>query len=662
MLSEEQRLVEVKAKLQAQKRRYEKIKHSQDPQHQLRHHFQSALNKLNNLETRDVAVKEAKAIIHSNISEEALKVFLGSLGEVRKMSSSGAREQEVLLLGFIATVFQVQVPLKHLHRMLEIIQEFFKDSERKVQEAAAEALCQVYLQSVPRNLELILGEVFDPLEITLTSGLNTKAQQASALSICKWLRLLFENREKPVLQEVVPRVVALFLKLRCDFPELVTALESVCDFVGLKYLLQDLFAVLRKVLQYLNLKGAFYQKHKIEACRFLESLAKQLQSQPEFSLEPLQSEILNELYQAKIDKLQSIQNAARSALKEWKSLDNIQKEMDYLKQQEEGVEINQIVEYRTQNSPKNIGPNNFRAIRELAKRKKFESPAEPKEVVPLNINPHVMEVIQRRTDEDMPGPSEPIQTKAQTKFIKRPATAKDTTKEFPKESPQESPKDSKQEFFQLESLKDSLVSMQQAMDKGFNAIERRLYQLDERMDEAYDKLDNLHKPQDTQKSFVHPPVKIDSASAFTQTPREPFKKQPSCENSSEKPQIDPLSKMWLSVLQLLHKNKFQEAYQLVLNSGDDIYLLRLMHKTGVCTNSLCTSTLVQLVSRVGMILNSNFLESIAMDWMHQAHQTGLLSRISGPEKQEITTALQKVAEMPVEQAELASKIYDLIDG
>lgn len=192
--SREEQLAEIKVRLEAKNAVYKKMKlnhmqSNQEAQHELRHKFQSSLNKLSSLETRHVGVKEARQIIERNASSECLKVFLGSLGEIKKMKSPIAREQEVLLIGWVANVYRERIEedgMKTVNKMIEMILDFFNDLNRQVHEAAATALCEVYEYCIPKeNVDVILGTLYDPLEIAMTSGVNTKSQQAAALSMFK---------------------------------------------------------------------------------------------------------------------------------------------------------------------------------------------------------------------------------------------------------------------------------------------------------------------------------------------------------------------------------------------------------------------------------------------------------------------------------------------
>ena len=381
-LKPEDQLNEIKLQLEAQKKRYEKLKfkhsHAGDLAHELRQTFQNSLNKLNSLDTRDVAMRELKQIIDRNVSTEALKIYLGTLGEIRKVKSPGAREQEVLLIGFIAQVFGDRLveenSMKNIVKALEIIQEFYADSSRVVHEAASVSFCEVYIHSMKKdNSELIFGIFFDPLEIAMTSGVNVKAQQAASLTIFKWLQVLIRDESFSIITGLYPRIVALYVKLRTDFPDLISALGILIDSLGVNQILQDIHPILKKTMQYLNSSGTGTHLYKIEACKLLSCIARQLQGIADVVIDPFHNEVLYILQQVKIDKLQAVQNAARQALHDWKMLESIQKEIENKKMEEQSVIDDEIVKYNGNNrhiSPSQMAPNNFKAIRELAKRNK----------------------------------------------------------------------------------------------------------------------------------------------------------------------------------------------------------------------------------------------------------------------------------------------------
>jgi hypothetical protein len=693
-LKPEDQLNEIKMQLEAQKKRYEKLKfkhsHVGEAMHDLRQSFQSSLNKLNSLDTRDVAVRELKQIIDRNLSLEALKIYLGTLGEITKVKSAGAREQEVLIIGFIAQVFGDRLiedgSLKNIVKMLEVIREFYGDLSRPVHEAAASAFCDVYAYGMRKdNIELILGVFFDPLEIAMTSGVNVKAQQAASLSIFKWVQVLIEEGNTRLILPCYPRIVSLYIRLRTDFPDLISTLGVLIDSQGVNQILSEIHPILKKTMQYLNASGTGAYLSKIEACKLLSCLAKQLQGIADIVIEPFHNEVIFLLQQTKIDKLQSVQIAARQALADWKRLENIQKEIEYKKMEEDSVFDNEVIKSNgvyKDSSPSRMAPNNFKAIRELAKRNKKNTDnwglSKPKFLEKksgnYSVSPNQSREGFKKVKEEMFYPSLVIPKEGVSKNVMEIIHKKSLEQKGREEVyyDDETPEPQREVFVKHVNQRDNLTylsnkiketfkSMESAMDYGFGSIETRLQNLDTRMDTAYEKLHQFGaKP--SVPSFIHPP-KLETSAAFTQTQNnveiQAVMSQTNLSSpvsNSSKKNLDALSQAWVEVLQWVNEGNLEEAYKKVLGTGDDIYLLRLMHKTGVCLKSISQDTSKVILHRLSMILNSNFLESLGIIWVQEALKERVYQRLHNEDKQLIYESIHRFSALPGEEGELASEI------
>lgn len=687
-LESEDQLDEMKLKLEAHKRKYEKIryKHSQSVEEMtgLRQNFQGSLNKLNSLHTRDVAVRELRLIIDRNVTQDALKIYLSSLGEIKKVKSPQAREQEVLIVGFIAEVFGEKIceeGSKNLIRMLDIVRDFFGDITREVHEAAAVSFCNVYLycSSNFRDDE-VLGVFFDPLWIAMTSGVNVKAQQAASLSIFKWVQVLVDEKNSQILRAVYPRVINLYIKLRTDFPDLISALGVLIESQGLSQIIGEIYPIIKKTIQYLTLTGTGTHLSKIEACKLLSCLAKNLENLTEIAITPYQNEVIFTLQKSKIDKLQSVQNAARKALQDWKSLENIQKEIEDKKMEEISVDDNEIIKYSGvhNKSPGRAGPNNLKTIRDLAKRSKQNSgwglakstkflekktgnysisPNRSKEflrkskeetfypnlILPKQgVNKDVMEIIQK----------EHYENKANSEILREPETPK------PRREVYIQPVDKRENLNRTtKNIENTFKKMEEIMNYGFGTIEKRLENLDGRMDSTYSKMQRLNNKPSV-PSFIHPP-KLESKTNFTQTQNnveiQTAMSQASLPVISNRV-LDSLSQAWVEVLQFVNSDKLDEAFEKILETGDDIYLLRLMHKTGVCLDRLNKETSRNVLQRLGMILNSNFLENLGIAWIDEAVREGVFWKMSEDEQDVAIEILNRYASFPGEEGESAENV------
>lgn len=367
-------LHEIQKKIDRHRKKEENLRYKSPVDHDfqdLRQRFQNALNKLNSIDTRELALKEAKSLIERNNSIELLKIYISSLSEHRKSKSTSARELEVQLLGYLSEVYKENLieeaaPLRVLLRIAEIIQTYFKDLNRRVHEAAAQALCSLYKFALPKSSQdIIFSFMFDPLASILTSGSDVQVQQASALTIYTWTLYLIEDKDQGNLLVLYSKTLNLFLKLRADYVDLVNTLGLISTTCGFEIIMENLAQFLIKIGVYLKHPSANSQLIKITTCKLINCLGKHLM-ETQFKISPFPLEILNTLKELRTEKLPVVQSAARETLKTWEIYQGILLDQP--------VQVSPIV-----TSPKaNKKPeSHFQAIRNLVKLQKEKSkPAE----------------------------------------------------------------------------------------------------------------------------------------------------------------------------------------------------------------------------------------------------------------------------------------------
>ena len=78
--------------------------------------------------------------------------------------------------------------------------------------------------------------------------------------------------------------------------------------------------------------------------------------------------------------------------------------------------------------------------------------------------------------------------------------------------------------------------------------------------------------------------------------------------------IDKLAYQWSNILKFVEKNDLESAYYSVLDMRDDLYLLRLMVKTGNCMSKLSFDLQKKVSSRINSLDNLDYLRKCVQDF------------------------------------------------
>ena len=295
---------------------------------ELRKKFQNSLSKLSVTDTREIALQEAKKLIERNNSQEALKIYINSLSELKKSKNPFSRVFEVYLLGYLSEVYKEKlidesIPLRMLIKIAEAIQSYFKDLNKKVQESAADAFCSLYKNSLPKeSQQIVFSFMFEPLHSILTSGIDTQAQQTAALAIFKWASILVEEKENINLITLYNRTLNLFLKLRAEYENLISALGLMIENCKFQPVIDSLNSLLNKILLYIKHPSPTSQSLKLEACKLLAYIGKHLCDTGYLDLDIVPVEVFNALKELRTEKMPLLQSTARETLKIWKNYSN----------------------------------------------------------------------------------------------------------------------------------------------------------------------------------------------------------------------------------------------------------------------------------------------------------------------------------------------------
>lgn len=201
----------------------------------IRKEFQTSLNKLNSNETKMIGMRECEQVIKENNDPSSLRIYLSLLCEKHKNSTTSNKEMQVRLFGHLATVYKGQMldPLdkppnlmKTVVRVCESIHSYMKEPSPSVHQAIASALIEI-LENCFSNKEdkLSLSLIFyEPMAVVINGGLDQIGQLAAATCISHLLDYLIQKGHGQLFDFIVPKLVTLYHKCKCENEELTLCL------------------------------------------------------------------------------------------------------------------------------------------------------------------------------------------------------------------------------------------------------------------------------------------------------------------------------------------------------------------------------------------------------------------------------------------------------
>jgi hypothetical protein len=102
-----------------------------------------------------------------------------------------------------------------------------------------------------------------------------------------------------------------------------------------------------------------------------------------------------------------------------------------------------------------------------------------------------------------------------------------------------------------------------------------------------------------------------------------------------------INKIWLECLELINQNKINEAYNLILSTKDDIYLLRLMCLTGPDLNKLNENLANNVLVRINMINRGKQISDILIQFVEESinNKNNIFKKLEYKEQNDILDSL-----------------------
>ena len=578
----------------------------------LENKFQICLTKLNSFETRGIALNDIKTLIALNKNnQKILRHYISSLKINRKSSgiSNISKEAQAMIPGIISQEYKYNLYdsldkppnlIKTIERMLTQLREGYLLSNLQIQNAVADSYIKIFLYSMPKDdITLIFLVFFEPLINMINSGDNLLVQQGSALVIFKLIEFISKNKnifpdkneERNLLEIITKKYLNNFLKgIPLDNHYATDNLYLLMSLVKFDIFYEKIKDLYNKLINYLKYKEFNYQL-KISVLKIFELIADNLlSSDTDKIIGYFQDDILVALNEKTSDRIHKVQLQAREALNKWKKIEQIflneerQKENYFLDKdnsinEEElfPIEENKEININLRNLDNNTKNKKIKNNIKYMKNKEIKD-AEKEDIKINNLNNN-KKFINKYNNIDLNNNNR-IKNENGLNEI---SLLKESLTKIISESVLNS----------HNYINNKIKSKLDIMEKRINNLENKI-----------SKLNNNNKKSN---------ITLESQ----------------------------INNIWLECLELINQNKMNEAYDLILSTKDDIYLLRLMCLTGPILNSLNENLAKNVLVRINMINRGKQINDILIKFVEESinNKNNIFKKLEYKEQNDILDSL-----------------------
>ena len=578
----------------------------------LENKFQICLTKLNSFETRGIALNDIKTLIALNKNnQKILRHYISSLKINQKSNniSNISKEAQAMIPGIISQEYKYNLydPLdkppnliKTIERMLTQLREGYLLSNIQIQNAVADSYIKIFIYSMPKDdITLIFLVFFEPLINIINSGDNLLIQQGSALVIFKLIEFISKNKnifsdkkeEINLLEIITKKYLNNFLKgIPLDNHYATDNLYLLMSLVKFDIFNEKIKDLYNKLINYLKYKEFNYQL-KISVLKIFELIADNLlSSDTDKIIGYFQDDILVALNEKTSDRIHKVQLQAREALNKWKKIEQIflneerQKENYFLDKdnsinEEElfPIEENKEIQMNLRNLDNNT--KNKKSKNNIKYMKNKEIKDAEREDIKINNLSNDRKFINKYNNINLNNNNK---IKNENGLNEISLLKESLTKII------------------SESLLNSYNYINNKIKSKLDIMERRINNLENKIS----KLNSNNK-----KSNIILESKINN--------------------------------IWLESLELINQNKINDAYNLILSTKDDIYLLRLMCLTGPILNSLNENLAKNVLVRINMINRGKQISDILIKFVEESinNKNNIFRKLEYKEQNDILDSL-----------------------
>lgn len=126
--------------------------------------------------------------------------------------------------------------------------------------------------------------------------------------------------------------------------------------------------------------------------------------------------------------------------------------------------------------------------------------------------------------------------------------------------------------------------------------------------------------------------------------------------------MSELTAMWVGALELADSGNFEKAFSRVIESGDDIYLIRLLLRNRNGFKHLSRNSQAAVMKKIIILMESNFLSRLCLGFFQDSVDCGLVRHLPDTDQAQVFDILHEIAELKSEIAPQAAHLLPFYEG
>ena len=571
--------------------------------------------------------------------------------------------------------------IKSIERLLTQLREGYLLTNEQIQKEVAESYIKILIYCMPKDdISLIILVFFEPLIDIINSGANLIYQQGAALVLCKLIEYvgsgmisnIGENNFTNILEIIATKTINNLLKgTPVDNHYAIDALYQLMLYVKFDVFNDRLKDLYIKLINYLKYKEFNYQL-KISVLKVFELIADNiLSSDTDKIIGYFQQDILDILTDKTSDRIHKVQLQAREALNKWKKIEQIflteerQKENYILNnEQDDYFQIENNLNINMQKFQlKNIDNNTTNTRIPLSSLRNRNTKRNKNEII--NLKNNELQAAEKEDKNSLAnlnnGNNFIIDEYQNNKNVNNNKNNLnynnynntvdiDLIQDFDKKRKTINNNNSNNNIDTIishnnnnnynnkdENLKNNIENnlngnsnlislLKSSLSKAINdsltnsqnyfneVISSKLNTMDQRINDLQVKISKINKNKNNlNKNKYAYNFQEENQLNLNLLPKQKI------DNLMKSQKIETkINETWKEALKLLEKNKISDAYRLILMSGDDIYLLRLVCITGPVLRFLDEDLAKKVLVRINMINRGQHIKNVLIQLVEES--------------------------------------------